>query len=77
MMRSHGVNEGTMELQRKLDAYLHSPGLSVGNKLFFLHFVFLCKLLVYPVTVFFFLVCQRCTLLTYVYRAENGICYVV
>ena len=53
MMRSHGVNEGTIELQRKLDAYLHSPGLSVGNKLFFLHFVFLCKLLVYTVTVFF------------------------
>ena len=43
---------------KKLDAYLRSPGLSVGNKLCVLclhlpKFFFFMQLLVYPVIVFF------------------------
>ena len=68
-------------LLKKLDAYLRSPGLSVGNKLCFLclHLFkfFFNAIIGLSCHCFFLLVCQRCRFLTYVYRAENSIYYAV
>ena len=54
-----------------LDAYLRSPGLSVGNKLCFLclHLPkFFYAIIGVSCNCFLPLVCQRCRFLTYVYR---------
>ena len=61
----------------KLDAYLRSPGVFVGSKLHFWACIclsfFLCNYW-FILWLFFLSVCQRCSFLTYVCRAENGIC---